>query len=63
MHATASLSGFLNGRTVPDETIPELICKLRWMSRDDEACELERVLREIPLTERGSFLAEPTNTD
>jgi hypothetical protein len=40
-----------------------MIRKLRWIGRDDEARELEKVLSHMPPTQRGTVLADPTNTD
>jgi hypothetical protein len=49
---------------MPVETyLIKLIRKLRWIGRDDEARELEKMLSHLPPTYRGCILAEPTNTD
>ena len=40
-----------------------LICKLRWIGKEDEAKALEQQLRGTPRDERASVLAEPSSTD
>jgi hypothetical protein len=40
-----------------------LICKLRWIGKEDEAKALEQRLRGTPRDERASVLAEPSSTD
>ena len=41
----------------------KLVCKLRWIGKEDEARVLERQLRNTPWDERASVLSEPFSTD
>jgi hypothetical protein len=41
----------------------KLIRKLRWIGMDDEALRLQRVMRMLPVEERGSVSIGPFSTD
>ena len=46
-----------------DTMLVKLVRKLRWIGRDDEARELERMIKQVPPAKRDSVLAESTMTD
>ena len=41
----------------------KLVCKLRWIGKEDEARVLERQLRRIAWDDRPIILAEPFSSD
>jgi hypothetical protein len=43
--------------------IAKLIRKLRWIGKEDDAMRVERKMRQVPLPNRASVLAEPLSTD